>query len=330
VSGWLNGLMQEEGFFRAEVFSKLPIEKQGKRILARGHRDKSELLRQNRLVLESVFPESIKKIYVKGWRKVMFVYGLFGLFVAVAYYWIVRDSPQTHPNCNEAEQKLIVRDIPKSAASSHGPVKGVPIGHIIRSRSVWMMSIAEFGTNIGWIFVATWMIRYLAQHFSVPVETRGVMAFWPPIAGVVGIIAGGFLTDWMVGRFGLRWGRSLPMALTRFTGAGAYLYCLWGQPESAWHAVFAFCVVSFSTGCGTGAGWAFKQDIGGPYVGSLLGWCNMWGNLGATVAPIWLISIISVDGEYFWDRGFVLGAIAFVVSGIAGFWIDASKPLIEE
>ena len=332
--GWgeLIALVDKKDFYNAgqQAFEKLNVEKEGKRLQAKASRTDDESRRLNRLLLEATFPASIKKVYVKGWRKVMFAYGLFGFLIAAAYWWVVRDRPSAHPSCNEEEQELIVRDVPKDSASTDGPVKGVPLKHMVTHRSVWMMSIAEFGTNIGWIFVATWMIRYLAQHHGVPVETRGLMASWPPIAGVVGIAFGGVLTDWMVKRFGLRWGRSLPMALTRFTGAGAYLYCLWGQPTDPWHAVFAFCVVSFSTGCGTGAGWAFKSDIGGPYVGSLLGWCNMWGNLGATVAPIWLISIISVDGEYYWDHGFILCGSAFVVAGVAGFFIDASKPLMRK
>ena len=41
------------------------------------------------------------------------------------------------------------------------------------------------------------------------------------LAGIAGMFLGGCLTDSLTRRIGLRWGRALPMALTRFVAAGA-------------------------------------------------------------------------------------------------------------
>jgi len=114
----------------------------------------------------------------------------------------------------------------------------------------------------------------------------------------------------------------LPMALTRFSAMGAYLACLF--LDAPWAVTVAFCAVAVSTDLGTPSVWAFKQDIGGRYVGAVLGWGNMWGNIGAAAAPLVLTPIIGPDR---WDLAFVACAAAFAVAGVFALGVDATKPL---
>jgi nitrate/nitrite transporter NarK len=153
------------------------------------------------------------------------------------------------------------------------------------------------------------------------------------------MVYGGVLTDHMTKALGLRWGRALPMALSRFVGMFAYLVCLlplgeWVKPEVAvWLLTAAFCVVAFSTDLGVGAVWAFNQDVGGRYVASVLGWGNMWGNLGAAVTP-WLM--MQAIGERVsgaprnWDLAFLIAAGGFLVAGLAALGVDATKPIVHK
>ena len=77
---------------------------------------------------------------------------------------------------------------------------------------------------------------------------------------------------------------------------------------SPWLATLAFSVVAFSTDIGTSSVWAFNQDIGGRYTGSVLGWGNMWGNFGAAVSPLVLGRILGENGN--WDGVFARIAAA--------------------
>ncbi len=61
-------------------------------------------------------------------------------------------------------------------------------------------------------------------------------------------------------RFGLRWGRVLPMSVSGFLAGSAYLVCL--QMDSAWGVVACCAVVSFAVDLGNPAIWAFMQDVG--------------------------------------------------------------------
>jgi nitrate/nitrite transporter NarK len=126
------------------------------------------------------------------------------------------------------------------------------------------------------------------------------------------------------------------MVLTRFMAALGYLIAFGlamlpdGSPlKNPWVFIAAFSLVAFSTDLATAAIWAFAQDVGGRYVGAILGWGNMWGNLGAGISPPLIYSPLLGESPTVsdWNTMFLVCAAAFIVSGLCGFAIDASRPL---
>ena len=332
----LNELLRSPGLVANPVFdsarSRLP--RQALTLLEQEEQGQElppeQLARLNRLALEVVYPD-LRRIYGEGWRDVMYVYGAAGLLVAGLFWWIVRDEPTEHPRVNAAEVALIQHGRPASSASSRGRATGLPFKALLTSANMWLTSISQFTTNYGWVFLVTFLPRYLQEVHHVPIEMRGFMTLLPITVGWVGMLGGGPLTDWMTRRFGMRWGRALPMGLTRFMAMAGYIVCLvdmlmmsQGSPSSPWISVAALSVVAFSTDLGVPAVWAFQQDIAGRYVGSALGWGNMWGNLGAGVASNTLTSFGS------WTVMFGVAAGAFFVSGVTALLIDARVPLVPE
>jgi ACS family glucarate transporter-like MFS transporter len=210
-----------------------------------------------------------------------------------------------------------------TATSPHGRVGGLPLGRLLRSRSLWLSSLAQFGTNFGWVFLLTWFPRYLADVHQVPILERGWMVSLPVLLGMAGMLAGGWLTDRLTRRLGLRWGRGLPMALTRFLAMTAFLACV--TFDSPWAVTGALCLVAIATDLGTAATWAFLQDVGGRHVGTVLGWGNMWGNVGAALSPLILDWVI---GPGRWGACFCACAAAFLLAGVAALGIDARVPVV--
>ena len=88
-----------------------------------------------------------------------------------------------------------------------GPPPSPPWRLLLYSRNLTLMSFSEFGVNLGWAFVVTLLPDYLAETFAVPIEERGTMASVPLMVGSIGMLAGGWLTDFLTRRLGLRWGR---------------------------------------------------------------------------------------------------------------------------
>jgi ACS family glucarate transporter-like MFS transporter len=71
--------------------------------------------------------------------------------------------------------------------------------------------------------------------------------------------------------------------------------------------------------------------VGKRNVGVVLGWGNMWGNLGAFVSPIILLPLTNAfatkDAGY--EALFLVCAAVFIFIGIVSLFIDASKVIGE-
>ncbi len=321
---------------------ELKLDRQGSRLVRQARDDPRGLSpaawqRLGRLVLEKLYPQHVHKLYVRGWRPTMGVFALVGILLAGGIWWLLRDTPQADPRCNDAERELIAAGRPEQLQTPAGPAAGFPWRAVLSSRALWCVCAGQFFTNVGWAFLVTWLPRYLLEVHHLPAQQRGWMAAVPLAAGWAGMVLGGPLTDFLVRRLGLRWGRSLAVAGARSLAAVAYLVLL--LEPNVWTATAAFAAVAVCTDAGTASVWAFNQDVGGRYVASVLGWGNMWGNLGAAVLPPlfeWILRHGFTGGGadapemLHWNAGFVTCAAAFLLAGLAALGIDASRRIDQD
>lgn len=330
----LNQILPSERFSQNAFVEKLSLPKEAQRLLktSRDEWTLPEAQRVNRLVLEAAYPSYFRKVYIAGWRPMLVIYGIAGGLVAALFWLMFRNRPEDHRSCNAAEADLIRAGRPATAATTRS---AVPLGPLLRSRSMWLCSLSQIGTNIGWVFLVTMLPRYLQEVHRVPIEQRGLMTAVPLFIGWFGMLLGGPLTDVMTRLVGLRLGRALPMGLSRFLGMAAYLLCLlplaewFGPTWTPWVLTAAFSMVAFSTDLGVGAVWAFCQDVGGRHVGSVMGWGNMWGNLGAFVTPPFLDWVLGEQADR-WDLAFITCAAGFLVAGLAALAVDATRIVVAE
>lgn len=321
----LNVILQNEELYHPKEYEGLKLNQQAEELLnvLPGEITAEQKARLNRLLFEARYYAEVRKVQGAGWRKMMMTYGFVGIFVAGIFWWIIRDYPRAHPGCSEQELELIEAGRLESDKDHTKQIGGIPLKAIAANLSLWLLSLSQFCTNIGWLFLVTWLPRYLDEAYQVPLAERGKMATIILAVGWFGTLSGGKVTDWLMQRISLRWSRVLPIALSRFTAMAAYLVCL--LDVSPWTAVAMFSIVAFSTDFGSPAMWAFNQDIAGKHVGSVLGWGNMWGNLGAAVAPSLMIGMI---GEaHHWNMAFITCAVAFLISGVAALFVDPTKKL---
>lgn len=221
----------------------------------------------------------------------------------------------------------------ESANESHR----FPLVPVLTSISLWGNSLTQFLTNIGWLFVVTWLPRYLGDVHKIPLKEQGFMTAIPTAAGIVGMFCGGWWTDYAAHRFGLKWGRRLPVVATRFMAAGGYGMCLiLGQmyvpdPGSRWlpwMIIAGLSIATFSCDLGVPAMWAYSQDVGGKYTASIMGWCNMYGNFGAAVAPLLYNAVLGEKPTLSeWNMLFAFCAGVFALSGVSAMVLDATKPI---
>lgn len=263
-----------------------------------------------------------------SWRVVMVVYGGVGVLIAVWFWLVSRNEPREHPRCNDAERALIAAG--RSEADLRGTVVAVraPLPEMIASPSMWCMGLMQFGTNVGWLFIMTSMPTYLTKVQKAEAVAGGSMTSLIWTVSVAGLLLGGRATDMLTRRFGLRWGRMSMTIASRFGAAAMYLWVL--EAGNVWQATVALMMMAFICDLGVPATWSFAQDVGGRSVGSVLGWGNMFGNLGAAAAPhiyLWAdesLGATDMSGTLYAAMG------GFIVSGIAAFGINSAKPLVPE
>jgi sugar phosphate permease len=322
-----NQAIGDPGFYSADAFLAVKnmdrfATKCIKRIENGETLSNADLQKFNRFLLESLFPIEIQRTYMKSWRPVLWLYGSLGLVVAGLFWLVVRDRPQIHPRCNQAEVALITGGAEPVTTEKIG---SIPMGDILSSSSLWFSSLSQIGVNIGWLFIGTWFPTYLMEQYQVPILERGVMVMIPFVVGFPGMLLGGIVTDKLVSLVGVRWARRLPWVISKSIAVVAFAV----SPllDSPWHVTAMMATVAFCVDFGNPASWAFTQDVGGKHVGSVLGFGNMWGNLGAAISPILLIWI-SVN--YGWSNMFYACAGLFAISTICSFFIDASTMVIRE
>jgi len=258
-----------------------------------------------------------------NWRPVFWLYTIPGLVWTVLFWIWFRDRPAQHPACNDAERRLIAAR-PAETTSPEGTAGSIPWRDVFRSASLWMQCLTQFTTNIAWVFLVTWLPKYLKEEHHLPLAERGRLTSLTMVVGMVGCVLGGVATDWLTRRIGLKWGRNLLGMTTKFLAAVGTLLAL--LAEDPYLAVAALCLTSFAIDLGLSATWAYFQDTGGPYVGTLLGWANMFGNFGAVVSPPllgWL------GARFGWSSALAACAGLYVLAGLCWLGIDARIPIVK-
>lgn len=239
-----------------------------------------------------------------------------------------------HSRAADAGQKSNTTDESGDASQSF------PLVPVLTSLSLWGNSLTQFLTNIGWLFVVTWLPRYLENVHQVPLQERAFMTAIPTVAGIAGMLCGGWWTDVAGRRFGLKWGRRLPIVATRFTAACGYGMCLilglmfLPDPTTRWlpwMIVVGLSIATFSCDLGVPAMWAYAQDVGGKYTASIMGWANMHGNFGAALAPLFYNAILGETPTLSqWNNLFAFCTAVFALSGVSSMVIDATKPITSQ
>jgi sugar phosphate permease len=265
-----------------------------------------------------------------GWRAAMIGLGLFGVVYGAGFLLFFRNRPRQHPWVNADEAALIEGAAPVDDTA--GPA-GTPWQRLVTHPSLWLSSFIQFGINFGWVFILTNLNRFLGSYFNVPDDVRPGMISIVMLCSLPALILGGRLTDIMTTRYGKRWGRALPMAVPRFASAACYLLLAVvlavGEEVNPWTVIVLMGTMVFFSDLSLPAIWGFNLDVGKRHVGLVLGWGNMWGNLGAFVTPLAVDFVVNPQEGLglAWPWVFAMFGAVFTVIGVAALFIRADDPL---
>lgn len=265
-----------------------------------------------------------------GWRIVLALYGSLGLGLAALFVWLYRDDPSEHPWCNAAESALLGRE---SANKNKPRLDGAFLAAAVTSPELWLISAMGIAVNIGWVFLVTWLPRYLVARHSAalaaiadsPEVLAGTLTALTGLGGMIGSIAGGAAADGFVAAHGLKRGRRLPGLIAGYLVCAMYLAAM--RLDNIWLIVALMFAISFTIDFGLGASWASYQDIGGRQVATVLAVGNMFGNLGAAGFG-WYIGALAKGDN--WNAVFLIAALAMALYATGWLFFDATRPVVRE
>jgi MFS transporter, ACS family, D-galactonate transporter len=222
-----------------------------------------------------------------GWRAVFIITGIVGLILAVVWICLYRDPKDFH-GVNQAEIDWIAQNggIP-DLSQRIGRSKRLmwsDLKTVLSHRKLWGIYIGQFGlVSTQWFFL-TWFPTYLVAYRHLDFMKSGLLASIPFFGAVVGVLAGGFFSDWMLRRGAdLTVARKVPIIIglllsTSIVGANYVL-----SPISV--TVFFTCAF-FGSGFAS-ITWSLVSTIAPEHLIGLTGGVfNFVGNLGAIVVPI--------------------------------------------
>jgi len=253
-----------------------------------------------------------------GWRMPFFLFALLGLAWAALWFWYYRDTPREHPRVNAAERALIEDALGSGAARAK-----VPWRKLLANPQLWLLSCMYFCYAYCINIFLTWFPKYLHDARGYDIAVMGLFASMPLMAGVLGDLAGGGVSDLLVKRgAGLKMARRL-VAIFGFLVAGAMIPLAASIDDPAL-SIGCFCLALFGLELTVGVSWAVTLDIGGEFAGSVSAVMNTLGNIGAAIAAAVTGYIVTASG---WFAAFAVLAVLSLIAALLFLFIDASKPL---
>ncbi len=262
------------------------------------------------------------------WRWAGWIYGVVGLGVALAFWLIFREHPRQHPHCNEAEVALLAERRGDFLPVTEPP-RAFPWKPVCRSRNLWLLNIYQFLANLGWVFLLTSLPKYLKEVCHFDDATNGKVSTVALTIGIAALPLGGIFTDLCTRRLGPVWGRRLPLCLTRFGAAAAYIAAMY--LHSPVGLALAFGAVAFCTDFALPATWTTMQDISGRHQAQIFGWSNMWGNFGAAVQPLLMAWVLlRFDTQHNYHAGMIFSAMVMFLCGVIALGINPQQKVIAD
>jgi ACS family glucarate transporter-like MFS transporter len=248
-----------------------------------------------------------------GWRAVFYVFSVIGVMWAVFWYAWFRDYPHLKANVSKAE----LEEIGESGSSRHG----ASFAQIASSGNIWALMLMYHAFCYGSYWYIAWMPTYL-------VKAKGVQAFatYAALPFVLGAIAnglGGYASDLMVRKVGVKWGRRV-VGIAGVGLAGIFMLLslvIEYQPLALVILALGFAASDFMLpNC-----WATCLDVGKENAGTVTGAMNTAGQMGATISSV---AFGYLTASYGWNLPLIGIAGLFFVSALLWLAIDASKPLL--
>jgi ACS family glucarate transporter-like MFS transporter len=259
-----------------------------------------------------------------GWRSVFLAMGAIGL-VGAALFWLVVQSPSRHKSISKREYDyiesggaLVNLDQPAAAAQQ---IRWGIIGQLLANRMLLGIYLAQYSITALTYFYATWFPIYLIKARHMSLAHAGFASAGPAIAGFVGGVLGGVLSDLLLKKgMALSPARKIPIILGLVISC-AILLCNYTDSQVL---IMTFMAIAFF-GKGVAAlGWAVMSDAAPREATGLSGSIfNLFGNAAGIFTPIGIGYILAATDNN-WDMALIFVFAHSIVAMVSYLFITGT------
>ena len=261
-----------------------------------------------------------------GWRVMFYVFGAIGFLWVASFLWFYRERPEDHPDVNRAELAQI------RGVDANGDVKPLstskqetPWRRILFSPNMWWIALGYacffFGTN----FYLTWYPTYLREYRGLSVAALGFWGSIPLVAGMLGDVVGGSLSDLILKRTHNAKLARRGVAVPGFLLAGVFVVPA-AMVADTTASILLLATSFFFLEWVIGPAWAVPMDVGGRFSGTVTGVMNMAGALAASFTAIVYGSLF---GAGYWVAPFLVSAAVLGAGALIwAFLIDPDRSVV--
>lgn len=256
-----------------------------------------------------------------GWRACFFVAGSFGLVWAVVWFLWFRDTPREKPGVSAEEIAEI--ELGKGDVRGH---HGLPWAIVVRKRNFWTLLMMYHMYCWGSFFFLSWLHTFLARGRGFTPAEIATLAPLPFIFGGCANFLGGFTSDHLVHKIGLKWGRRTVAIIGLSFSAVLMLATSMTQHKIA--SVVLVGLAYAGSDFMLPVAWAVCLDIGKRYVGAVSGSMNMAGQLGSFLSSVVFGYLITYFNSY--NAPLYVMFVALAASAALWLLIDPTRELVPE
>jgi ACS family glucarate transporter-like MFS transporter len=254
-----------------------------------------------------------------GWRASFYVMGLLGLVWAVCWYIWFRDFPNEKKNIT-ADELAHIEENRRFRVSSHH----IPWRAVLRSQNMWAIMMMFHFYMYGAYFFTGWLPTYLKEGRHFDKEHMQLFSTLPFFLGAIGCFTGGYLSDWLSKRYGLKVGRRVVGIVG--LGLSAVMILLSAlTKDNQTAAIFLSMGMGFKD-LTLPVSFAVCNDVGRSQSGLVSGAMNTVGQLGAVFLGVLFGYIVNITGDF----NLPLFLIAFLLLCSCLLWlrIDPTEEVV--
>jgi MFS family permease len=252
-----------------------------------------------------------------GWRMSFYVFGLLGVAWCIVWYGWYRNSPAQHRGVTRRE----LDEIGTGPARIH---HGLPWRVALRNGNFWIILLMYHLYCWGGYFYLSWLPTYLQRGRGFTEDEMKIWTMLPFLFGACGNLVGGLLSDFLVRRKGLKFGRRI-LGTAGLGLSGVFMF-LTSQTDNKLLAVLFLSLGYASMDCMLPVSWAVCLDIGGTYAGAVSGCMNMAGQAGSFLTSVTFGYIVTATGNY--NLPLASMAVFLWLAAVLFTRIDPTRPLI--